>query len=401
MRKKIILVVFNETFWGKGLIYSQNLRPLKRIADQTPDASLELYSFTSLFLYFLRYRKIKDGIEALEKEGIKTTIFPVLFYPTRYMVVNAFWMPFFLLNVLPYMIYITCKDKKSKDKIIYSLRSYLPSWAFTKFYKGLGRLVFDTRTDWIDEAKSVGYWKPGSLSDRMWLSNEIKMFERSDRVLFISEAQRDDALKRTGVKPDSSKYVIFYNQVDFNRFENNIPIERPFNFLYTGSLGHWNNIELYLDFFKSIQQYFPLSRLIIATPTSKKKIEKSLYNESYSAIRSDVELHYNVPFNELPDLYARCRYGLQLMNKPDSRVGVKFVEYVAAGLVPIVSSNVRGAAYCAKEMGLGVVIEDEVDEAFAVAVKEAQVDKQAVLRFKQLTDEKESSNLLYTYYQFE
>lgn len=48
--KKIRLVVFNEPYWDKGLIYSQNILPLLQLV-KTKEYSLDVLSFTSLPFY--------------------------------------------------------------------------------------------------------------------------------------------------------------------------------------------------------------------------------------------------------------------------------------------------------------------------------------------------------------
>jgi len=263
-------------------------------------------------------------------------------------------------------------------------------------YFGKGRRVFDTRTDWIEEARGMEYWKTGGLTDKMWVLFEKRIMNRFNRTLFISDTQKSDTLQRTGL-PDSEKFSVFYNQADYSRFDSVEDGTRTDSFVYSGSLGHWNNLPTYLEFFMKISPAFPESMLYVLTPTAKGKIEPVLHEEKYKDIIDRVKVVYNVPYAELSKYYAHCRFGLQLMEKADSRVGVKYVEYVAAGLIPIVHENVRGAAYIVGNMGLGVVVDDTLNEEKINEIKNASVNKESYLKFKAMTDEKESNDILYKY----
>jgi len=54
-----------------------------------------------------------------------------------------------------------------------------------------------------------------------------------------------------------------------------------------------------------------------------------------------------------------CVVGMQIMSRPDDRLSIKFVEYLAAGLPVIVSENVRGAADIVKRHEVGFVLNDD------------------------------------------
>ena len=55
--KKINLVVFNEPYWDKGLIYTQNILPLLQLV-KIGEYSLDIVSFTSLPFLFKRKKNI-------------------------------------------------------------------------------------------------------------------------------------------------------------------------------------------------------------------------------------------------------------------------------------------------------------------------------------------------------
>ena len=197
---------------------------------------------------------------------------------------------------------------------------------------------------------------------------------------------------------DENKYCLVYNPINYKHFQSIQNNDNNNNFLYTGSLGHWNNISIYLDFFMALASNMPTSKLIICTSSPIHKVEPIFNQTKYDEIRNRVEIHYNVSYSELPSYYARCTYGLQLMSKKDTRVGVKFIEYIAANLIPIVNTNVMGAAALARKYDIGVVLEDMDDNADTIIGKLKQIKRNRTNRklsdFRKMTDLNEFANIL-------
>lgn len=397
-KQTICLVIFNEIYWDRGLIYTQNISPLLKLKQQKSDVNIKILSFTSIFLMLRKRKEIKFFNKNLKANKVSLTNFPILFYPSRHFVIRWFLFPFFIFNVLPYFIYLNIRDLKSKNSTKYTIRSYSGALAFLKFYHNKNRLYFDPRTDWIIENKNIGRWKEGGLTDRLWLNWEKKIISKFKKTIFISDVFKSDLIQRHNFKKDDKKLVVLYNPIDYSQFDNILNITKK-DFLYTGSLGHWNNIRLYLDFFLLIHESFPLSVFKILTGTSSHKLEKDLNDPKYKSIIKKIKIYYNVPINKLAYHYESCAYGLQLMNKKDNRVGVKFIEYIAAGIVPIINENVQGAAYISKKNQIGVVLtNDEIntDEIVRKIKETSMIDKSAInyINFRTETDLNQISNKL-------
>lgn len=357
--KNIRLVVFNEPYWDKGLIYSQNILPLLQLV-KTRNYSLDIFSFTSLPMLFKHQRQIQKTKNDLKQYNVSIRDFPILFYPTRFMLLRYLLIPFYFFNVFFYIKYLSYIDKAESNNIIYSIRSYQAALGFLKFYKRKDRIVFDTRTDWIEENINVGNFNPKGLTVRFWKRVEKDMLISFNKTLFISDLFRARVLERNGISLNEEKYCLVYNTIDYSHFQSINNDKTKDNFLYTGSLGHWNNISIYLDLFLSLSEKMIDSKFIICTNSPSHKLMPILSMPKYDKIRSRVEVYFNIEYSKLPVYYNRCSYGLQLMNKKDSRVGVKFIEYVAAGLLPIVNLNVMGAAALVKKYGIGIIL-DEYD----------------------------------------
>lgn len=390
-------MVFNEPYWDKGLIYSQNILPLLQLV-KTGKYSLDVISFTSLPFLFKSKTNIQATKNDLKQYGVNVRNFPVLFYPTRFMLLRYFLLPFYFLNVFLYVKFLNHLDDKSDKDIFYNIRSYQAALGFLKFYKNKDRIVFDTRTDWIEENINVGNFKPNGATVRFWRNAEKQMLMKFRKTLFISDLFRDAVLKRHSIKLDENKYCLVYNPINYKHFHSVQNHDQDNNFLYTGSLGHWNNISIYLDFFLKVADKMPSSKLIVCTGSPIHKIEPTFNLPKYDAIRNRVEIHYSVPYSELPSFYARCTYGLQLMSKKDTRVGVKFIEYIAANLIPIVNTNVMGAAALARKYKIGIVLDDETEEVDSIVYRLGQIkqnrNNSKLAEFRKITDLNEFANIL-------
>lgn len=395
--KKIRLVVFNEPYWDKGLIYSQNILPLLQLV-KTGKYSLDVISFTSLPFLFKSKTNIQATKNDLKQYGVNVRNFPVLFYPTRFMLLRYFLLPFYFLNVFLYVKFLNHLDDKSDKDTFYNIRSYQAALGFLKFYKNKDRIVFDTRTDWIEENINVGNFKLNGVTVKFWRNAEKQMLMKFRKTLFISDLFRDAVLKRHSIKLDENKYCLVYNPINYKHFHSVQNHDQDNNFLYTGSLGHWNNISIYLDFFLKVADKMPSSKLIVCTGSPIHKIEPTFNLPKYDAIRNRVEIHYSVPYSELPSFYARCTYGLQLMSKKDTRVGVKFIEYIAANLIPIVNTNVMGAAALARKYKIGIVLDDETEEVDSIVYRLEQIkqnrNNSKLAEFRKITDLNEFANIL-------
>lgn len=400
--KKINLVIFNEPYWDKGLVYSQNILPLLRLLN-TGRFKLQLISFTSIPLLWVKRKEIKLIREELRKFGVDIKNYPVFFYPTRFMLLRYFLILYYFVNVFPYIVKLNKRDKKESIDYVYSIRSYQAALGFLKFYYDKKRIIFDTRTDWIEENINVGNFKKDGITVRYWQNIEKQMLVKFKKTLFISERSRNFILKRNGLEQDEKRYCVVYNPIDYNHFQSVKKEDVNENFLYTGTLGHWNDISIYFDFFLIIANALPSSKLIVCTSSPTYKIIPVLNTPKYHSLKERVEIYFNVPYTKLPIFYARCTYGLQLMNKKDTRVGVKFVEYVAAGLIPIVNTNVMGAVDLVKKYNIGVVVDDVIMKDVKLllqTIREAKMNivKENIDAFKQITDLNQIENSIIPIY---
>lgn len=163
--RTIRLTIFNEDYWSKGLIYTQNVLTLK-ILSNSNSCKLEIISFTSLFMYLRNYSQIRQFKAEMESSGIKVRNFITLYYPTRLLIARWYVLPFLFLNTMAYILYLSIKDN-NKD-VVYNLRSYQVALAFCFFYTQKDKLIFDPRTDWIEENINSGNFRSAGFNVFLW-----------------------------------------------------------------------------------------------------------------------------------------------------------------------------------------------------------------------------------------
>lgn len=385
--KIINLVTFNEAYWSESLIYSQHIKPLLQLK-KNENVQVVMISFTSIYMLLFKRTKIKEFADRLSELGIKLINFPVLFYPSHHFIIHWYLYFYFLLNVFPYILFLRLRDCLTSNDHIYNLRSYMPALAFLKLYGDKSKLIFDPRTDWIKENMNMGNFSENSLTYYLWNKWEGQILRKFSKVVFISEILKMELLARHFLPDNTKVYFVLYNLVDYSMYDNVVDNKMKTDFLYTGSLGHWNNLSIYLDFFLSIYRKFPNSRLRIITGTSEHKVLPYISEPKYDEIRHLIDLYFDIPVEQLPEKYKGCAYGLQLMNKKDSRVGVKFVEYIAAGILPIVNENVHGAAYLCKKYNVGIVLSNllEIDTALIKKTPLCSRNDIRYIDFRKMTD---------------
>jgi hypothetical protein len=207
--------------------------------------------------------------------------------------------------------------------------------------------VFDTRSQFVQENVSAGRLRPGSGAHRRWLEIESSLLNRAVKVLAVSEAQ---ARYYREIAPNACLQVIpCFCQPDERLLGADMREDgrRQMGFMphdtvvcYYGSLDHkWNNIRMYADFFADcLEQGI---RICVITPSADE-------------LRADTRLNRPEAFIAQIDdslrarqLIAACDHGVIIMKKADdweSRLGVKFVEYLGAGLQVLVGEWVGAAA---------------------------------------------------------
>ncbi len=138
---------------------------------------------------------------------------------------------------------------------------------------------------------------------------------------------------------------ITYNQLLRNEIRVRNGWQDSIVLVYLGSMSQnfWNDPQVYFDFIKELSKSVKKLHLLILT-TDAVPVSKLLSDRGLPA---DMVTITSAGHLELSGWLSAADFGLQLM-KPaydaKSRLGVKFVEYLAAGL-PVITNPFAGAAH--------------------------------------------------------
>ena len=325
-------LVINEDI-NTGLLKSQVISPLSACAEFGLDVEL------------INIHKLGRGTgEYRNKKNIPIAI------PYRAYMFNFL---FFLTPIIAFLYSLILFFYIKRGNVV-AARSYFPSLVlyFLSKYRNVN-YIFDSRSLFIDENTLNGNFKVGSLNYKMWKFFEKLIVDSSVKTIAVSKKQLD---YYKNISPGSCVEIIpCYARVDcYSSTNSSDVLKEKMGYLnddiiiaYYGSLDNgWNNIDLYNDFFN------------VATNLGAKVI---ILSQSYNYIVNDPRLQMaNVTIVdtralssvEVNEILKISDYGVVLMKKAadwETRLSVKFVDYLSAGLQVIVGQYVGEACRYARE----------------------------------------------------
>jgi glycosyltransferase involved in cell wall biosynthesis len=306
--------------------------------------------------YFLnkKYKK-KKLVNDFLKDGI--VLVPIPFLAGKFPV--SWWQ---IPLVLPQWLIGLYLSKFFLKINIFHGRSYHAALAAHVLgYVAKVPLVFDPRSPFPEENIAAGRWKSNSLNFVFWKKVEKVLCRSSAATLLTSQAFAQKIKQHTNINneiiipnnyPKKFEPLLNRNEVIYSDLD--------IKLCYVGSLGHWNDLSVYKNFFENLFAVtkYKMQILFLVPENSVEQVYSCFLN---SKIQKE---NFNVKFvrqNNILEEIFDCTAGVYLMNKEDVRLGVKFVEYLASGLPVLVSSNILGAVDYVKEYDVGFLLEQNVD----------------------------------------
>jgi hypothetical protein len=269
---------------------------------------------------------------------------PVRFYQFRWCGVLemavAFYYALLLSTIVPRNSTIVARNYYS------GLAVYI-----LKYFRQVN-LIFDPRSQYVQENIGCNKLYAGSYALMFWLSMETKLLSASTKVIAVSKAHAEyyKSLIHTlridivpcFAEPDLN--YITYSSISKSRNEMGFSMN-DLVICYYGSMDNkWNNLELYKAFFNRCIEAG--HKICILSQNAEKVSVDSRLRSSGAYIKK-----VDTP-EETKALMSACDFGVIILNKlPDweSRLGVKFAEYLSCGLQVIVGQFVGEAARIATE----------------------------------------------------
>jgi glycosyltransferase involved in cell wall biosynthesis len=343
------------------ILKGQVVEVLEEMGRTSSEHSIHLLAFQPVYRIILRSRRLALIKRRLGAAGIRTTIIPCVAIP-QLDIFRAGWftMPFILLQSLPALLVFTLLKRID----ILHCRSYPVAWSAMVLRRVLPiRLVFDPRSDFPEESVTAGKWSANSPTYRAWKLLERALLGRADATVAITDSYVD----HFGRAAPEARFCLIPNNVDTNRFRRDNAFRAAFRdsrglteetlvFCYEGSMGgDWHNPGPYADFIVGLRKLRRPHWFLFITPDTRTLTaalaRQGVRQEEYGIVTSG--------FEEVPSYLSAADFGTMFMTVPKIALGVKTVEYLAAGLPLIVNTNAAGAAEIVRRYQVGLVLDDE------------------------------------------
>lgn len=348
-------VLFNESV-NENLIKSQVINLLKNISNKYKKYKFFIISFVP-FYKIININKLKKLNLELAEFNIKIIYLPITI-PSRLFMFTIFFSFFnyiysAILLLVSYLF----------DLEILHCRSYFASSMGIKTKKINSKLkvIFDTRSLFVEENVSAGNIKYKGNVYYKWKKEEIKLLKYSDKIVGIAEPFKEHFIKKIEEKKieiipifvDSQE--IYFDCQARKNIRKELNIENKNVIIYVGSFYGWNDPKLYSLYFKKLISFIEDPYFLILTK-DKKEIKRYLdaecIPEKYYCITS-------CSHDEVTKYLSAADYGIIVMNNyldSHTRLGVKFIEYLACNLIPITNNNVGAAAKIVRKYNIGYVL---------------------------------------------
>lgn len=325
-----VYLVINENI-NSGLLKSQVVEPIKSIGENQ--------------VKLINIHKLGNKNEVYENSINLPIAIPYKLFLFNFL---FFLTPAFALL---YAVVLSFIVKKNSTVVA---RSYFPSLV-TYFLKKIKNIdyVFDTRSLFIDESTLNGTIKENGLNFKMWKYFEKKIVFNSYKTTAVSMKQKEfyESLCPKAIVELIPCYISPVENISQEQ-QLQLRIELGFKpedivIIYYGSMDNgWNNIDMYASFFKECEK-FGYKVLVISQHYNSLKNDDRLKLKNITLL----DTNHKTP-KELQNYLQIGDYGVVLMKKAadwETRLSVKFVEYLNVGLQVIVGEYVGEAVRYAKE----------------------------------------------------
>jgi glycosyltransferase involved in cell wall biosynthesis len=387
---KVLYIVWWEGTFHNGLIRSQVYSLLGELASKTP-VQLTLLSFGPFWrgCFLRRLSSIFPHSERLAQKAKRYLVPEVLAddleqygisYVRRQMAMapKSIYLPFWVLLIFPWMHLWFLRNQIVKQRIdVIHCRSYIATLLAVlcrSVFRLHCRIVFDARGLLPEEGVATGWFRHGSLTDRLWNQIEKILVRAADQTVVVSNTfaqywREKYKSERISVIP------LCVNLDEISAVFDSVAVAETGNektLVYLGSISEngWHSPEYLAKLYRCFRQRYDQSRLLVITSEVEHVVRDALCKEGVESQELQIVSARNA--KEVGRYLQKGTYGClplrRIRHTHDEKIAytmlsTKFVEYLAAGLPVLSNCNIVGVVRLLEHERVGYAIDLDDNEA--------------------------------------
>ncbi|MEC9491685.1 glycosyltransferase family 4 protein [Flexistipes sp.] len=213
------------------------------------------------------------------------------------------------------------------------------------------KIILDIRDIYPEVFFQHGIMRSDSLVGKLLMKVERFMYSNSNYVVTVTEG-----LKKS-IEPYNSNVKIVRNGYDEELFRPNAEKYDDFTFVFHGTMGKFQNIELLSEVIKYCDENHKNLKFLVIGHGPKDYLIKNLRCKNFKYIE-------NVQYKEIPNLISKAHLGLSF--RTDDKISkesfpVKIFEYIGVGL-PVVVTPISEAGNIVYENQFGIQNNNNIEE---------------------------------------
>jgi len=365
---QICYLTYGEPVFSQ-LLQTQAVRLLQLLSRKS-SVTIEWVAFISPVDLLFHREEMRRMRREVSQAGITLTLYPLPILYSRYFLPRAWLLPWLIF--LGSVVLSAHFGQHRHPKLIHA-RGYMATLLtiVSRKHRNDFSILFDPRSLFPEENVTAGNWTVHSIDFALWKRLEAYIMKRVDTVVGVSAGFKQ--LLRDIPRSNLPRFAIVPCTVDTQHYDQ-VPVERdsvlkelgmPADSLviaYTGSIGRWNSPKTIARYFYCAWCADSRCRLLVITNGRFDHLERELLKyklplDTYCIVR--------VESSKVARYLKASDVGLQVMEPAldsPTRLGVKFAEYMAAGLPVIVNRYAGAAKDYVETNGVGVVVDQPENE---------------------------------------
>jgi hypothetical protein len=267
-----------------------------------------------------------------------------------------------LIQIVPWLI---IKSKKNNLKYFHA-RGYLPAIVLHYLRKILTiKYIFDMRGVYVDELKLLQNMSEKNLKIRLWRHLEKKAIKSSESVVVVSKPFADYV---KNINPQTKVSIIKNSIVNMeigeedyknvrHKYRARLGIDNKKVWIYSGSAYKWQLIPQMISLFKNASELEQDLHFLMICRENTREI-KQIFKEL--DLSDDLYTILSVNPKEVMNYLMAGDIGILLREHSiinEVSDPLKFVEYLHAGLLVMISKHIGDTEELVKKHELGIVLE--------------------------------------------